>query len=330
MARKKKVVSTPVEAISKAGLNDQQPLEGYLNQNVLLKSEGNVKRVKENDKIYWALHRHFFKALHGLFDYVNLPDSIPSHFIEQMLYERGRVALFMMAGKMYATDFTESGARDLYNNLIEIQPRFPNGFMGPKLVRDETIVIMKNDVDMWPTMSMIDPFVQAMVKNRETHFSRLGSAAAKWFVKVAGTGDLKKVEAIIQRMFDDHGRIVFSTASSDMFSVEPFPFFEEFDSAHLWEDFNNSKNFIFELLGVPNNPQEDKRERLVSSEVEVSQMKLGTILESMVKSRLMAIDKLNELFNANIQLKLYVDYSGEEGENKNEESEGASDEDTTD
>lgn len=279
---------------------------GYYNLNTMLKSEGIITRKNNNFKIDVILRDNILLGMYGLFDYENLPKEIPSYKIEELLFG-GEACFFEMGGEYYVSKYIVMGDRDRYNMPITIQPQLENGRTLKKRKVGKDIVIIRNSFSGLSTFHKIESFINRCALNYEASMNNLKMSMTKWLVHVKDEKLLKEVKREVEKLLNTSGSVAFSHG---MYDVENIPFFDDFDSANYWEDFHATLNFIYNLIGVNTNPNEDKKERLIVDEVNINENKVGLILEAMFKSRLEAIKQINEMFGLDIKLKMYVNYDG--------------------
>lgn len=317
--KKKKIINGLVERINELETKLSKDLlskelegrRGYYNHEMLMKSNGLItKDEKQPFRIRESLLYLIKTSLFGLFDYINLPVEIPKYEIEKLLFEDGKCLFFELGGKFYITRFISEGVKDNYNRVLKVRPSYADGVVGDVRTVGEDCIIIENNILEMSTLSIIDPFLNRATQNFETASANLKVSMMKWLV-IADGGELQNVKAELQRLFDRNG--FFGFASTDLNeNIKEFKFWEEFDSSSYWEDFNNTLNFIYTLLGIATNPNEDKKERLLVDEITMNENKTNLILEGLFKSRNDAIKKINELFSLNINVIIDIDYMGEE------------------
>ncbi len=320
MKKKKKENNTQIIDIEKI-INDRVEqellkIEGYFNQEYLLKSEGIVFRNEDNLFYNLVLEDKILQTISGLFDYEGLPNNFNGFYIEKLLFKNGVIAFFEIANKYYVATFSTDGLRDWKGEPLEVIPRFENGREVSKKSVDIDTILIKNTETGKSTIFTITPFLKRLTLLFEASMQTLKASMTKWLV-TADVKDLPQVRRELQKMLDKNGFFAFSSTS--LKGIEKLEFFEEFKSSEYWEDYNNTLAQMYALLGIKSNTNEDKKERLIVDEVNINNQKVNLILDSMFKARQEAIEKINIMFNLNIKVKLKVNPEIEETEVKENE-----------
>lgn len=292
----------------------KQALQGYYNLISLMKSNGIVARDLNNFKIDEVLKDKIKLSMYGLFDYENLPSEIPSHLIEEILFD-GTGAFYEVGGEYYISNYVVKGDRDRYNEPITIQPILKNGKTLSERVVGKNVVLLYNSPTKFTTYQTIEPFIKRCVLNFEVGFNNLKMSATRFLFTSDDNKSLSNLKKEISMVLNGSGSVAFT--HSNLGNIKDFPLYEKFDSSEYWEDFTNTYNLMYNLLGINANPNEDKKERLIVDEVNINKHKVGLVLEAMFKTRNDFVKKINEMFNLNIKLKMYINYK--EGEREYEE-----------
>ena len=238
----------------------------------------------------------------SMFEYENLPETIPARELEKLL-QRGGYAFISKApdGGLYAFTGGLGGEPDVYGNATKIV------VSNTALKYSETLdikkdgVLIKNDdmsMGLIPLyekhhMLMVENDINIVVNGYNSRMQKLISApddktkaSAEAFVKRAIEGDV----AIIGEngLFD--GIKVQSGATTSAVSVTTMIEFNQYIKASLYNEVGLSANFNM------------KRERLISSEVEAGEDSLFPFVYNMMKCRLKAIESINEMFGTDIKI----------------------------
>jgi len=281
-------------------------VEGYLSlESELSKSLGvSDRRNISNYRIESILFDRLRLFLYTMFEYVGLPDYIPSWIIEKVLFDSGEALFWETGGKFFVGHYVKDGKIDEYRRPIGVYPKYLNGKSGSIRTIGENAVIIRNTFTSYPTYKTMLPFVGRLTKNFEALTQKLHASMTKWAM-IVDKPNKANVKASLERLMDENGYIAY-LPSDGMLKLEQIPFFEEFNGSEYWEDFNSTISLMYNQLGINTNPNEDKKERLLVDEININEQRVGLILESMIRSRLESIREINNIFGLNIGLKVKI------------------------
>lgn len=280
-------------------------LLGYYNlETELNKSAGVVTRNKdETELIRFILEDRIKLTMFAMFEYEGLPDYIPSYMIEHLLYHVGYGLMWDVADKFYVGNYIKTGAKlDEYRRPVDVRPVFMNGRNSTKRTVNKDCVVLRNTFTQVPTSLIVKPFLNRLALNYEALSRALKTSMTKWGL-VTNADDLPNVRKALEKMLNEDGYFAYIPQSLQG-SVERLDFFEEFKGSEYWEDFNSTLNLMYNQLGISTNTSEDKKERLVVDEVNIGNLKVGVLLESMIRSRYEFVQEINKTFDLSIKLKV--------------------------
>ena len=96
----------------------------------------------------------------------------------------------------------------------------------------------------------------------------------------------------------------------------------------LWDNYNNYYDVVKELLGINNNEQSDKKERLITDEVNSNNYVTDLFLQFRLKQRQDFCENVNKIFGTNISVELSSTFQAFEEtltSEDNEDNEGVDD-----
>lgn len=294
-----------------------EEIYGYLNQGILLQNSVGLVTKKYDTNLLKSIFSAKIKILlYGLFQYENLPEEIPKYIIENYLWEQKDCLFFKSGGKYYIGNYSAFGDYNEYMLPITVYPILKNGNTLSKRTIDKDCIIIDNLPIELSTMQLIEPFLNRMILAYQCSNDTLKMSIIKWLMIANTDKSIKNLKGELQRLIDGSGSI--AIVYDNFGKIEKMPFYEEFDGKNYWEEFQRSYNFILEILGIDNNPNPDKRERLITSELSVNEQSTSLTLQAMYNSRLNAINKINKMFGLDIKLKKIEKGEIEEYDNSEE------------
>lgn len=269
----------------------------------LLASQDDYNRIITDNIHYLAFYNMSLRC----FEYMekDKPIDYPmvnSRIIEKGLFTKGAMCMFKYHGVLMCLPFVYVGGINDNNEYIYAHPISLNGIdYGNLRIGEECVIIRDNNLEVAPIIyarfyaSEIND-TQAMVRKNRNY---LGLP----FI-IDSTGDRaqddKNALEIKNILTADKNTVaVVSSAMKQLTLLDLKP---QYVGRELMELTRDYKNFFYEFLGVNNIPFE-KNERLTDEEAVVNEEANNLNSDVRLKPRLEAIDKVNELFGTNIEIK---------------------------
>ena len=247
------------------------------------------------------LNQYMLAKTVSMFEYQGLPDTLPADVLEKMLQQQGAVFVTKVEGDIYAFTGGIGGEVDVYNRPTQIVIANPALKFNKTLDLEKDGVLMRNDdycIGLLPLFDkahtmMVENEINMMVFGYNTRTQKLISASddktresAELFLKRAVDGDIAVVAE--NAIFD--GVRVQAAQSSQSVSITNMTEFQQYLKGSLYNEVGLSSNFNM------------KRERLISSELDASEDSLFPFVYNMMRCRIEAVKKINEMFDLNIQV----------------------------
>ena len=256
---------------------------------------------KDKGKNVKQLNQYMLTKTVSMFEYSGLPDSLPSDVLEKMLQQTGYAFITKVEGELYAFTGGMGGELDVYNRPTQIVIANPALKFNKTLDLVKDGVLMRNDdfcigliplFDKAHTM-MVENDINMMVYGYNTRTQKLISASddktresAELYLKRAIDGDIAVVAE--NAIFD--GVRVQAAQSSQSVTITNMTEFQQYLKGSLYNEVGLSSNFNM------------KRERLISSELDASEDSLFPYVYNMMRCRIEAVKKINEMFDLNIEV----------------------------
>ena len=250
------------------------------------------------------------------FKWEGLPPEIRDYNIEKVLNFYGQGVLFKVKGTdQYAfCNAVNTSLLNIYGEPCEVQPIAINGMAFDRVVVNSTFgengeikaqegVLIKNNLSSTPTYSMLKPFVDHLCFIWESKGINAGLSRIKAIIhsnkNLAGT-----LRSEIKKIIGSNSMIpVVSEKTNVLNEIEKLDFNVEYEPDKYWEDFDKTLATIFSMLGITTNLSQNKKERLIVSEVE-SNDELTTIAEdTRLHFRQLGCDEVNAFFVLNLSCK---------------------------
>ena len=223
-------------------------------------------------------------------------------FINKELIYKGSIAWFYdeILESLLALPYRVMGKRDLYDRPIDIQVYGKNGYQ--RYLKRGEYVIMYDNMSQLPLIVDILQYSERIALIQRTMDINIAQQKTQRFWKTK-TENQKSIEDLIDKV-DSCQEVIttFDNVDLDETTCNLIP--ATFVADKLSEQKDKIWNEFLRLIGIANQSFQ-KKERNIRDEIFISQA--GTIASRYARfeSRKMAIEKINELFNQNIEVEYY-------------------------
>lgn len=249
------------------------------------------------------LNNYMLAKTLSMFEYESLPDTIPGVELERMLQTQGYAFITQVEGELYAFTGGLGGTPDVYGRPTEIVISNPALRFNKTLSLEKDGVLINGDSCRMGLMPLFNKHNAMLVENDinmvlhgyNTRMQKLitapddrTKASAEAYLKKSVDGELSVIGE--NAMFD--GIKTHSGAAAGADSVSSMIEFHQYIKSSMFNEIGLAQNFNM------------KKERLVSAEIDQIRDAVFPFVYDMLKCRMKAIDKLNEMFG----LKVEVDF----------------------
>lgn len=279
------------------------------------------KRIKERENAYNS-NLNFLKYKNlalNMFKYENLPNGIEEEIIEETLFSEGQALFFNdnLYGFMVLPCYGYGGLNfySKYNKYRAV------GLNYSKVYKKEESVLIKNNNLCTDTFQYIVGYTEKITNIENTLNVNLFGQNTPYLVQSSDNTILSMKNIHEKRASGELAIYVDKSMNIDSLKVHmtPTPF--------LLDKLSDYKTFVINelltFLGI-NNANTDKRERLVTDEVNSNNDFIKSNANIMLKCREKAVDDINKMFGLNIKVSLrngggevgtvYNDIEGTSGE----------------
>ena len=286
-----------------------------------------IEVIGEYNYTYTGVYAEYQKDLNVLdfinkglriINFKNLPENIDKRVFIIQLFFRGRLVFFKHDTLGYfILPFTRTGGVNINGIQTHLHPvgvgDMANDINQMELEENVNCVIIRlNDLE-------IPPLLYAIYYGKKvTDTLDLIDNNNMWLkfpiiIKSTGDDNLDKKNALIIKECLDQKGMKFPVVTNALAGLEFFDVKPQYLGAELQEQKKAWKNDYYEYLGI--NHHEEKKERLTDNEVEhneeennINTMKIYGPLQD-------SIDKINKMFDLNIQIEINKDIMATETQN---------------
>ena len=236
-----------------------------------------------------------------MFQYHNLPDSIPSREIELLLQTNGFGVFIEVEGKYYIVNGGLGGEPDVYNMPTEAVISIPALKLNKTYKINEDCIVIPNDSMYLGLLPMYAKYCTLMNENEMTMLLATVNKRIQHLLSANDDNTIESAKTFLKKVFDGEIGVigesklfeslkVNTTSSTSQVSMKDLFEYEQYLKASMYNEIGLSANFNM------------KRERLSSSEVEANTDNLYPLVDDMLNSRRQGLEKVNEMFGLDIQV----------------------------
>lgn len=270
------------------------------------------------------LYMLFLQIANRTFTYENLPEEIEPYVIERQLFFYGQSVFFEINGVKMLLPCANNGTLNLYAQPIRVTPIGMAGYSFNEVwVRDEyelpdmqllhakNAVIVKNNELSMSTYALIKPFVEKLSFIWESMGINNALSRIKYLVK-ANKDLAPAIQTQINTILGGKSPIqVVNDKRNVMGDLEKLDFNVSYTPQDYWYDFDKTFNIILTLIGVTNNMESEKKERLLVDEVNSNNELVKLSLDMRKHFREYGMGEINKMFGTSIVVKSIKDLRAE-------------------
>lgn len=272
-----------------------------------------IEEIQRSRNHMWfrTYQRYLYNLAYQMFEWEGLPETIDPIFLEKQLHQRGFISIYKddMLGYI-AAQGTLSGQLNIYNKPVryqatapQYQKNFPLYWYGlPSGNANETHgVVIYNNYEVLPTLNILDLYAYTLSEIKET--IRINQNAQKTPVILSGNDKTILSLKQIYNKWEGNIPMILADENFDPESIKAINTGAPYVADKLTTLFNDNWNEAMTMLGQ-SNANTDKKERLITSEVEANDDQIESSANIYLAPREEACDLLNEYYGLNVSVRL--------------------------
>lgn len=252
-----------------------------------------------NHMTFKVLYDHYKTIALNTYVWNGLPEGIEERYIEETLFDEGKVLFFRDPAMSYfALPCFQGNRLDVYGEPLSWTAQ---GLNYLKTFPREKCVLIENNKTRTPTHDKVVYFVQKMYEASRTMDNALKTAKVP-FVFLCDEKEVLTYKAIFQKI-DDNEPAIFGSPGLSLDRVQVLPTRVQFQGNDLMDFSRSVESQLLTFLGINNCPV-DKKERLVSGEVTSNDQIIDINADQGLEARKRAAEAINAMFGLNLTVEL--------------------------
>ena len=238
-----------------------------------------------------------------MFEWSNLPDTIPQVELEKMLQINGYAVIAEYQGKLYAFQAGFSG-QDPYNQPTKAIVNNPALKNNTTYTIGKDCIVIKNDDMKQGLNGIYEYYGQRLIENQITMLMTDYNLRMPFTISSSDDQTTQSAKMYLKKIIDGSLGVIGEQKLFKALSVTP----TNSKQTATFADLYGYHQFIIAQLnntiGLATN-NNMKRERLTTNEIEVNKNASYPLVDNMLKNRQQAVDAINKMFDVDIS----VEYS---------------------
>ena len=238
-----------------------------------------------------------------MFDWQNLPDTLPQVELEKLLQINGFAVIAEYKGNLYAFNAGFSG-QDAYQRPTQAIINNPALHLNQTFTINQDCVVIKNDDMKQGLTKLFEKYGQLAIENMITMLMTDYNLRMPFTISSQDDSTTQSAKEFLQKIIDGSLGVIGESKLFQSLNVTP----TKNNSGSNFADLYGYQQYILaelnNAIGLATN-NNMKRERLTTNEIEVNKNASYPLVDNMLRNRQQAVEKINELFDTDIN----VDFS---------------------
>lgn len=261
------------------------------------------QQVRDKDTAVTEFMANTLAKTQSMFEYEGLPDSIPQKELERLLQTTGNAFVTSVDGVLYALSGGKGGEPDVYGRATLYTVANPALKLNKTYDIQKDGVLIENDSNGESLLPLIGRY--AVLHTDGLISLNTASILTRITMLISASDDKTKQSAdeFLRKIQDGEFSIIGENAFFKGVNMQTAPTTNSVYITQLIELIQYYKASMYNELGLNAN-YNMKRERLNLGEVSMNVDVLLPYVDNMLKERQKAVEKINEMFDTEISVKL--------------------------
>ena len=255
---------------------------------------------KEKVKAVNDLCQYMLVRTQSMFEYKNLPSTIPQKFLEMYIQYYGVACVFKYEDNLYVSYGGWGGVPNEYYQPTQFIVSNPYLKISKTFEVDKDCVLIFNDSMYMGLKPLLEKYATALIDNELTMWMVNINTRKQELISADDDSTKASAELYLKRLIDGELSVIANNHFMDSLQVHPASSsstsspitnlieYEQYLKAGLWNELGLNANYNM------------KRESINSNEAQLNDDMLLPLIDNMLRCRKDAVDKINKMFNTNI------------------------------
>lgn len=241
----------------------------------------------------------------GMFEYSNLPETLPQVEIEKRLQTKGHATIYQYKNKLYVTTGNLNGQElSPYNEPTYVNINVPAFNLSQRLEIGKQCVVIYNDDMKTGLINTINKHGTLMLENEITMLLSTYNARIQTLISAGTDQTINDAQKYLNQIIDGNLGIIGENAFFNDLKTHNAQSTAKQDISQLIQLNQFYKSDLYNELGL-SSLNNMKKERMNIDEVNANNDNIYPYVDGMLRNRMEGIKMVNKLFNGNIE----VDFS---------------------
>lgn len=241
----------------------------------------------------------------GMFEYSNLPETLPQVEIEKRLQTKGHATIYQYKNNLYVTTGNLNGQElSPYNEPTHVNINIPAFNLSQRLEINKQCVVIYNDDMKTGLLDTISKHGTLMIENEITMLLSTYNARIQTLISAGTDQTINDAQKYLSQIIDGNLGIIGENAFFSDLKTHNAQSAAKQDLTQLIQLQQFFKSDLYNELGL-SSLNNMKKERMNIDEVNANNDNIYPYVDGMLRNRMKGIEMVNKLFNGNIE----VDFS---------------------
>lgn len=254
--------------------------------------------IVDKDVAIPAVEEELLNFVLNMFDYKNLPDTIPKYNLEKYLMTLGYCGVTKVGDELYALDGTLGGKPNVYHEPTQFI--YANEVLGSATVDEGSYVLCKNDFRKQGLMPIINRYTNFMVESNITMRTVLLTTRMNILVSASDERTKASAESYLRKIENGQLGVIGESAFFDGVRMQTASTTSNYVT-QVVEMMQFIKGSFLQAIGV-NSPHNMKSEYVNKDETGLNDDGLRPLVDNMLECRKQFVDEINDMFGTEIEV----------------------------
>lgn len=263
-----------------------------------------IKTIELNALTYHDIYKQLSLLAKNIFEWINLPDTVNERFLERILFEEGKIVFFKDDKFGYViTKCNNKTALNFYEEPTKVTTvAVGENYINKTLDADQCVII-RNNCDEIPTRYAVRLYTQRITDAQRTIDVNINQQKTPLIILCDDTQRLTLINLF--KKYNGNEPFIFADKSlrDTLDKIKTVDTKAPYLADKLMKYKHDIWNEFYTYIGI-NNVNSDKRERLITDEVNANNEQIEYSALIMLNERKRACKLINKMFGLNIDVKI--------------------------